>query len=164
MGDYLIDANTLISAHRSSYRLGVAKSFWKTIAQLAKDQVLCSIDKVRSEIYYNEDPLTQWCKDNIDDSFWLPSSTCLLEYQRVVQWAQRRSDHYTGNAIKNFMRTDNADPWLIAFALKESLTLVTEEVANPARKNNIKIPDACKPFNVQSMNLMDMFEDFGVQF
>lgn len=45
---------------------------------------------------------------------------------------------------------------LIAFAKAQNWTVVTDEKSEPARKNKVKIPDACNALQLQCMNLFDM--------
>lgn len=67
---FVVDANFFINAHRDTYPLDVAHSFWNKVKILAADGKIISIDKVREEIYgYNEDELQIWCNDNLDSNF-----------------------------------------------------------------------------------------------
>jgi hypothetical protein len=164
MSKYILDTSILINAHQSLYPLNVAKSFWQTIQDLAESETIISIDKVKFEIFRNEDQLEEWCRACLPVGFWKPCGGCLDEYQRIIQWANRRSDHYKESALSTFMNTDNADPWLIAYAMKEGGTIVTNEVSAPESKKNIKIPDACKPFGVECLSLMEVFVKLNVTF
>ena len=69
MSVYVIDSNFFIEAHRTSYPLDVASSFWNKVKQLADDGKIISIDKVKKEIYKNEDALKQWCVANLPRGF-----------------------------------------------------------------------------------------------
>ncbi len=55
---YVLDTNFFIQAHRAFYPLDIAKSFWNTITELAADEKIISIDKVKAEIDKNDDELT----------------------------------------------------------------------------------------------------------
>lgn len=66
---YVVDTNFFIQAHRSTYPMDVVQSFWKKIKELADQEKFISIDKVRDEIFRNDDELTVWVKQNLDDSF-----------------------------------------------------------------------------------------------
>ena len=45
---YVVDSNFFIEAHRATYPLDVAHSFWNKVKQLADDGKIVSIDKVKS--------------------------------------------------------------------------------------------------------------------
>ena len=66
---FVVDANFFIQAHRSIYPLDVAHSFWNKVKELAQKGKLISIDKVKNEIYSNEDELKGWCEANLPGDF-----------------------------------------------------------------------------------------------
>jgi hypothetical protein len=72
--------------------------------------------------------------------------------------------HYLQRAIDEFLDAEEADAWLIAYALNNKLTIVTYEVSAPNQKSKIKIPDACIPLGVQFINPMEMFRQLNEQF
>jgi len=166
MPNYVVDTNFFIQAHRSSYPLDIAHSFWRKVKELADTEKMISIDKVRDEIFENEDELTEWVKDNISSSFFKDSrdKSVIAEYRKVAQWAESRSGHYKRKAIDEFLEFEKADAWLVAYCLVTGDEIVTQEVSDPNRKNKIKIPDVCNHFGVPFLNMMDMFRQLGVQF
>ena len=73
MGPFIIDSNFFIQAHRSTYPLDVATSFWSKINLLAMAGKIFSIDKVKAEIYKNNDDLSIWCNRNLQNRFFMDS-------------------------------------------------------------------------------------------
>lgn len=70
MSIFVVDSNFFIEAHRATYPLDVARGFWKKIHQLAADQRIISIDKVKAELFENhEDELKEWCESNLPIDF-----------------------------------------------------------------------------------------------
>ncbi len=69
MSVYVVDSNFFIQAHRVNYPLDVAFSFWNKVKQLADYGKIISIDKVKQEIYQNEDALKPWCVTNLPRFF-----------------------------------------------------------------------------------------------
>lgn len=61
---FLVDTNFFIQAHRVSYPFDVVPSFWNKVKDLADNDKIFSIDKVKDEIYINEDDLKKWCQSN----------------------------------------------------------------------------------------------------
>lgn len=166
MAKYVVDTNFFIQAHRSSYPLDIAQSFWRKVKELADDEKIISIDKVRDEIFENEDELTEWVNNNIPGLFFKDTrdETIIAEYRKVAQWAESRSDHYYRRAIDEFLEYDKADTWLIAYCMATGDEIVTQEVSDSNRKNRIKIPDVCNDFRIQYLNMMAMFRKLGVRF
>lgn len=146
---FLVDANFFIEAHRITYPLDVVPSFWEKIAAAANRGDICSIDKVKAEIYKHEDELKDWCEANLPDNFFKDSTSCILTYAKIAQWANSKSDQYKPAALAVFLDADRADAWLAAFASENTMTVVTQEVSAPDSKKNIKLPDVCLAESVE---------------
>lgn len=166
MGVYIVDTNFFIQAHRDTYPLDVAFSFWNKVKELAIEGKIISIDKVKDEIYDKNDALEDWCKNNLPADFFKDTSEVLTEYQHVVSWAASRSSHYSVNALNEFLAADEADAFLVAYAMNDifTRTIVTQEVSRPEQKNKIKIPEPCLIFNVRFIRAMDVFRELGETF
>jgi Domain of unknown function (DUF4411) len=166
MGIYVLDSNFFIQAHRVSYPLDVAFSFWNKVKQLAGEGKIISIDKVKAELYDKNDALEEWCIANLPVDFFKDSSQIMTAYGQVSAWAYSRSGHYLPNAMNEFLDADEADAFLVAYSLTDSANriLVTQEVSEPARQNKIKIPEACIALNVNYINTINMFRQLGETF
>jgi len=166
MSVYVIDSNFFIQAHRMSYPLDIATSFWSKIRQLAHEGKIISIDKVRNEIYDKNDALEDWCTSNLPVDFFKDSSEVMGEYGQVVGWAISKSGHYLTNALNEFLDAEEADAFLVAYALADSANriIVTHEVSRPEMKRKIKIPVPCMDMGVQFINTMDMFRQLRETF
>jgi hypothetical protein len=127
MGVYIVDSNFFIQAHRDTYPLDVAFSFWNKVRELAFAGKIISIDKVKDEIFDKNDALEAWCKQNLPDDFFKDTSEVLGEYQHVIAWAVSKSNHYLPNALNEFLSADEADAYLVAYALYDvnNRTIVT---------------------------------------
>jgi hypothetical protein len=166
MGVYVVDSNFFIQAHRVNYSLDVAFSFWNKVKQLAEEGKIISIDKVKNEIFDKNDALEEWCKLNLREDFFKNSTQVMEAYGLVSAWAISKSDHYMQNALNEFLNADEADAFIVAYALvdHDNRIIVTQETSEPNRKNKVKIPDACNALNVQFVNTMDMFRQLGETF
>lgn len=166
MSIYVVDSNFFIEAHRSTYPLDVAQSFWNKVRQLADSGIIISIDKVKEEIYDHQDALKLWCESNLPKDFFKDSTEVMTEYAQVVGWAASQSHIYLQKALAEFLDADAADAFLVAFSLADNHNriLVTQEISEPNRKNKIKIPDASAVFNVQCCNTIQMFRQLGETF
>lgn len=78
-----MDSNFFIQAHRVSYPLDVAHSFWNKVKQLADSGIIISIDKVKEEIFDNHDMLSEWCDANLPDDFFKDTASSMDSYRRV---------------------------------------------------------------------------------
>lgn len=181
MTQFVLDTNFFIEAHRANYPFDVAISFWEKVKQLADEKKIISIDKVKKEIYNDkeieklestekivkkDDVLTTWCKENLPKDFFKDTSKVIKFYSKVSNWASTRKEHYTEKAIIDFLQIDEADAWLIAYALEdiENRVIVTQEISEPNRKNAIKIPDVCVVYNIKFVNTIKMFRKLNEKF
>lgn len=165
---FVVDTNFFINAHRDNYPLDVAPSFWLKVKELALGGKIISIDKVKSEIYDNrEDELKAWCEANLDDDFFHDSSSVLsTTYPNVIQWANARAPRYLQRALDEFLDANEADAFLIAYALSDPgrFTITTLEISAPLGINKVKIPDACIGLGVNTCNTISMFRQLGESF
>ncbi|MFN3664747.1 MAG: DUF4411 family protein [Sediminibacterium sp.] len=166
MSVYVVDSNFFIQAHRVSYPFDVATSFWNKVIELAEAGKIVSIDKVKNEIFKNDDDLKQWCEINLPDNFFKDTSSIIPQYSQVATWAASKSGHYLPNALAEFLDADEADAWLVAHALTDptEIILVTYEVSDPNRKNKVKIPDACLANDVKYCSTIEMLRQLGERF
>lgn len=163
---YVLDTNVFIQAHRDTYPLDVATSYWNTVKNLAEEGKIISIDKVKAEIDRNEDELKEWVEANLPDDFFKSTEEeeILNNYGLMAPWAESKSDHYQRGAIDEFLEFENADAWLVAWCKATGDTLVTQEVSKPGQKNRLPIPQVCQHFNVPYCNMIEMFRSLRVQF
>lgn len=167
MTRYLLDTNFFIQAHRSYYPLDVVESFWERIRGLADDGRIISIDKVKKEIYdksSHEDELKLWCDENLEENFFKSTDVALPHYIKIVQWVNSMRHQYNDNAIEEFLQADLADPWLVAYAIKEDLVIVTYEKSAPDAKKKVKIPEVCNHFGIKFVDTIQMMRDLNSKF
>lgn len=166
MKQYVVDSNFFIQAHRATYPLDVALSFWTKIRQLADNEIIISIDKVKNEIYNSNDALEKWCKANLPPNFFKDSSISIAEYAKISSWAVSKSSHYTPQAINEFLDADEADAFLVSYALNDvnNKVLITHEISQPESKKRIKIPEPCDAFGIKYMNTIEMFRELKETF
>jgi len=158
---YIVDSNFFIEAHRVTYPLDVMPAYWTRIADLAKQGKIISIDKVKAELDKHDDELKAWCNNVLPDNFFFNSTTCIEAYRQTVRWAVSKSDQYRPDALAVFLAAERADAWIVAYALQNNMTVVTQEVSAPDSKKNIKLPDACIAMEVPSLNTIGMLRAIG---
>jgi hypothetical protein len=164
MSVYVVDSNFFIQAHRIIYPLDIAVSFWEKVSYLAQEGLIISIDKVKNEIYQNDDELKVWCESNLPEDFFKDTSELIPEYSQVANWAISKSDHYLPKALDEFLDADEADAWLVAYGLKHSCPITTYEKSQREMKRKIKIPEPCDTLGVTYVDTIEMFRQLGVQF
>ena len=163
---FIVDSNFFIEAHRVTYPLDIATGFWSKVKELADAGIIVSIDKVKKELYDKNDALENWCRANLPDDFFKSTTEVLGEYAQVSAWALNRNNHYMQKALNEFLDADEADAFLISYALNKPLNrvIVTQEISAPQKKSRIKIPDCCNALGVNYMNTIGMFRKLGQTF
>ena len=165
MNKYLLDSNVFIQAHRMHYPFDVVPSFWNKLLDLSDNQTIISIDKVKKELCdnANQDILSDWCVNELHLKFFVNTDSCIDKYAEIANWIANNTQ-FTQQAKNDFLTTDLADPWLIAYAIKNNSVIVTHEISKPNSKARIKIPEPCNYFGVRFINPIDMFRELKEKF
>lgn len=160
---YVIDASVLMEAHRRYYRFGVCPGFWECLVWHHKQGAVISIDRVKKEIDEGKDALRHWARNDCPASFFESTNGKVIggRYGEIIGWANAQN-RYVPEALAEFATV--ADGWLVAYAGEHGLTVVTQEVAAPESKKEVKVPDVCKAFKVPSIDSFDMLEQLKARF
>jgi len=160
---YLLDANVFIEAHRRYYAFDIVPSFWQTLVQLAVDNKIITIDRVKQEIISTkeEDVLSNWAIDEFDRWF-MPTDdvNVFKSYGLIMNWVQKQSQYYD-SAKSEFASV--ADSWLIAYAMTYGYKIVTHEQFKRDVKKRILIPNVCRAFNVPFIDTFEMLRRLNVR-
>ncbi len=150
---YLLDANVFIEAENRYYDFDFCPAFWDWL--IHRQDIVCSIDKVKEELLQYNDELTTWVKENIEHISFKPfDEESTAHFKAINRWMEEQK--YKPAAIDKFRR--DADYYLIAYAKAHGLTVVTQEVSAPHAKKIIKIPDVCEALRIECMNTFDMLK------
>ena len=167
---YVLDANVFIEAKNKYYGFSLCPGFWKALITQHESKRVFSIDKVRDELVKvrNEpddvpDPLSDWAKDTVPDTFFKKTQdqAVINAFQVMVTWVNSEAQ-FTPAAKAEFASA--ADGWLIAFAKVNKLIVVTHEEYRSDVKKKVPIPNICLEFDVQYVNTFEMLEDLKVRF
>ncbi len=141
---YVIDACALIDAAQH-YNM-TKKSFthiWNALENLIDDGQLISSTEVMDEL--KDDDLKKWAMSHKD---------CFIPLTKDIQEKTKEVLMQFPNLIK--MRStsnSNADPFLIATALINDGSIVTNEKLGDEKTNDHKIPNVCRTLKIPCMDL-----------
>lgn len=159
---YIIDSNCFITPHRTFCPTDVGISFWNKLQTLAEKDKICSIDKVKEELYANSDELKEWMERKLGNTFFLPfeNIVSVQKLPAIIQWATTNT-FYNQRAKEKFLRMDRADIYLVAFASvnPNEWTIVSMEKSAPNSPGEIKLPDVCIQYNVKCIQIEEMFRE-----
>ncbi len=148
---YLLDANIFIQAKNLHYGMDFCPAFWDWLARANQTGAVFSIDKVGDELLAGADDLAAWARQQGDALFLPPDDATIPALSRVADWTRKQK--YRPAAISAFLQ--DADYYLVAFALAHGHTVVTHEVASDGVKR-VKIPTACIGMRVKCVNPYEM--------
>ena len=160
---YVLDSDVLMTAARSYYAFDLVPAFWEALVREARNGRLLSVDRVKAEIDRGKDRLKEWVNNDFRE--WFESTSAdpvVAQYRLMMQWASAQS-HFTDAAKAEFADTGNADPWLVAYAKATNRIVVTNETYDPNIRRRIKIPNVCKAFGVDCVNLFEMLRALKIQ-
>ena len=151
---YVLDTSLFTQAKRSYYAFDIAQSFWQHLVKSANQGIITSIDKVYDEIERGKDDLYVWVQQNLPSQFFCDtdnSPDLLINYQQMISWSSSNTQ-FTSNAKAEFAQYNEADAWVVAFAIPNKLTVVSQETFNANIKSKIPIPNVCREFNVRHID------------
>jgi hypothetical protein len=161
---YLIDANIFIQAKNFHYGFDTFPGFWKWLDSENKNHLICSINKICDELMNGNDDLAAWAKARRTGEWFLSvdDEETQSKLSEIANWVVHPKQGFTERASADFL--SKADPWLIAKASVIDATVVTHEKFNADRKNKVQIPNVCRAFSVEYVDIFDLIRKTGVKF
>ncbi len=153
---YVFDTSAFVVLFDNYYR-GVFKTLWDHFDEMVKAEEIISTREVKREIEDQTDKLSAWMKDHTD-IFTTPTAE---EGEFVGQIYQVRLFRDGVEQKKMLKGGKNADPFVIAKARVTNRTVVTLE---SQKTNSAKIPNICKHFGVECLDLESFMKAEGWTF
>lgn len=149
---YWFDSNCYVEAHRTYFNISTSPEFWKFLHVQIDNGLIKSPLKVYQELIEYGDELSTWCKSRHKSGLNTRSSAPGVQqsYATLINHVLTRTPKYKKNVIDEFY--GNADAWVIAHAMSEGGTVVTNE-SDKTKGGKIKIPTLCDEFEVRCIKL-----------
>ena len=155
---YVFDNNTLAAIFRHYY-YDRFPSFWEKFNQLLDNKEIISVREVRREIesLNRGDNLDDWVKNNTD--FFEDPTKEELQFITIIYSIK----HFQQNLNKKKLLHGGAfaDPFIIAKAKINNAIVVTQE---KFKDNAAQIPNICNHFNIECIDVIDMFREESWKF
>lgn len=159
--NYIIDSSSLIELNRHN-PIDVFPSVWKNMESLISKGLLVAPTEVLNEITERDDQLAKWAKTQI--GFFRDPTQKQIEILKGIL-----------KAYPSMVREDrkyDADPWVIALAIE--MTTNSQQTLTPIRRivvteeklrgERIRIPFVCQRYNIDSIDIIEMFRMEGWKF
>lgn len=143
---YVFDASPFSTLFRNYY-LGRFPTLWRKFDALVANGKITSTREVKRELeQFGHDSLQAWINKNLK-IFSIPTPEEILLVRKIFE-----IQHFQQNIqMKKLLKGgNNADPFVVAKAMKMSSTVVTIEKETP---NGAKIPNICRRFHVKCCDL-----------
>lgn len=123
---FLLDANVLITAHRSYYAFDLCPGFWRAVQSGFAAERIYSTRRVQAELRAGGDALAAWIDNELPEEFFVDDSAAAVvaEYGPMMAWVA--SKDFLPAAEAKF--ATDADGWLVATAKQAHFHLVTHEI------------------------------------
>jgi len=149
---YCIDTSALIDLGRH-YPRKVFKGVWEKVEALVAAGDLVAPREVQKELEQIDDEVARWAKKQRALFKGLDSAQ-IQEVRAIVARFP--------NLVDLSKTIPDADPFIIALARTEGLTVVTSE--KPKGPGGQKVPNVCNDLGVPWLNLVPFFEKQGWRF
>ena len=162
---YMLDSDVFIAAKNSYYAFTICPGFWDSLIHHHGEGNVFSIDRVKRELLAGRktEDLVQWLKNRLPAGFFISTDdeAVTSAYEEVMLWVQRNAQYF--DQAKAKFATE-ADGWLVAYAMANDVTVVTNEQPRPQSRNRILLPDVCTQFNIAPKDTFFMLKDLAVRF
>lgn len=141
---YCIDTNIFIDAGERYYPPDIVPGFWENLDGLIGAGRLKAPEMLIEELERKDDDWRQWVyarKETLIVPMDLPQVEAVKRVMAIYQAQSSNVSRVTG------------DPFFIALALAQGLTVVTSE---SERKGKVKIPKICAALGVPSISLLEL--------
>lgn len=160
---YLIDSNIVIGTW-NTYPPAIFRSLWEQFADLIPNGDLYFHEEVKKELTAWSTEQSQWFIEHVpDDRVIKPTDLEVEKYILVSSWAQfERTPKLKQKAVDDFLKV--ADSWLVACALANNATIVSNETSAVNSTSSLKLPDAAAHFNVKYLDFLGFLKEKNLSF
>lgn len=151
---YLIDTDVLLQSANFHYPFHIFPGFWSWLDSGIDNGWARSVDAVHREIKGPKE-LQEWVDLRIDKLFIDEKHPDIqVIYKEIVRWVNQ---NFAQAHVTKFFK--GADPWLIATAVKNEGTVVTQEARVSPDAKKVKIPNVCSHFQVDCINVFELLRE-----
>ena len=151
---YCIDTSSLLTGWNDRYPPEIFPTLWENFGILIEDQKLISPIEVYYELEKQDDTIKSWVDQN--KTMFQPLDE---EVQEIA--IEILASHPTLIDINR--PTYQADPFIIALAVKQDCVVVTQEIWTNSPKRT-KIPNVCAAYDVTCIDLLNMVQELKWKF
>lgn len=151
---WCLDSSFFINGWNKYWHPEVFPSLWERIDALIGRKQVFSCDEVYRELKGQRDGLSDWAKGR-RAIFQRPKEQIVILQKEVI----RQFRGYGAGGLQ-----EKADPWVVAHAISNRWTVVTDEQNQPRRATTPPaMPVVCSEFGVPCRNPIQFLKDAGIR-
>lgn len=160
---YVLDANAFVQAHRKFYALDLCPGYWSALEAHHVRGALGSIDRIRSELARNHDPLWTWVESQLPDPFFASThdDDVIGQFGQAMTWVHAQPRFLSQAKAE---AAGSADTWLCASAKARGHVVVTLETLDANVRRRVPLPNLCHALGVECITPFEMLRELRVQF
>ncbi len=150
---YSFDTSGFLNPWKHFYSPELFPRIWEMMDELIQSGVIVATQMILDELAPYDDEALKWVRDR-RKSFIIdvdPDQEALVDM--IVNNLELQG------FVDPNSTTDQADPYVIALALKYKLVVVTDE--KRPKRGRIKIPDVCRYYNVECIDFQTFLSQIG---
>jgi len=152
--DYSIDTSALLDGWLRYYPPDTFGSLWDRLDELIASGSLRATEEVRFELEKKDDDVLAWASERED---------LFVELDEQIQWVVSGLLDEFPKLLDTRANRSAADPFVIALATLNECAVVTGEHAT-GKLDRPNIPDVCKEWDIECINLLTLFRREGWRF
>ena len=164
MSRFWLDANVLIEANNRSYPINRAVTFWSRLAeQVELGSIACTrrVYKEVAEHEQHQDAVANWIRVRKDKLRITPPRDVQKLVGEIGQYLFNNTQY---DVAETWAFCRGGDPWVVAHAKIDNGVVVTHESALRPQAKKPRVPDVCRHFEVQCVDVLRMFELLDITF
>jgi hypothetical protein len=163
---FLLDTNCFIEPCNTYYPFCYAPAFWAALIHGHEAGMVFTLNEVKKEITEKKiDEISNWIGQKGFPATFVQKVTdvTIQRYKEIQNWVGQHP--YFSRSEKNKFADKKTDGYLVAHAKASNMVIVTQEkfIVDP-KATRIKIPNLCKQFDVECINLFGMLKQLNVRF
>jgi hypothetical protein len=162
---YWLDSSIFITSRDTMFGFDINATFWNWIEGAAKSDIVVAPKAVYKEVVENVrtiDDLARWMKTRRKRGFCIePDADTVAALKIVTQYVFQPGGRYQHPFALDFV--SGADPWVIAHAIADGGTVVSQETDKHPLANRVRIPDVCGEFGIKCIKVWDMLRELKVK-
>ncbi len=136
------------------YKFDRVPQFWAFLSAQLEAGVIKVPKMVYDELAVGIDELATWCKTRKSSGMCIHSDSKVQDcYKQIANYVMAK---YAIQHAAEFLR--GGDGWVIAHAMAEKGTVVTQE-SEQTKKKKVKVPTVCKDSGVRCIDTFQMLDE-----